>query len=92
MSVRYIFDLFADIRYSWVLPFLPENQCAERERGHFEFSTMFILYLCTQLGNEFLVTFYTPRNSNASGIYRLGTNPNELEIPKQTIQYIEKGI
>ena len=38
----------------------------ERERGHFEFSTMFILYLCTQLGNEFLVTFYTPRNSNAS--------------------------
>ena len=67
MSVRYIFDLFADIRYSWVLRFLPENQCAERERGHFEFSTMFILYLCTQLGNEFLVTFYTPRNSNASG-------------------------
>ena len=66
MSVRYIFDLFADIRYSWVLRFLPENQCAERERGHFEFSTMFILYLCTQLGNEFLVTFYTPRNSNAS--------------------------
>ena len=27
---------------------------------------MFILYLCTQLGNEFLVTFYTPRNSSAS--------------------------
>ena len=27
---------------------------------------MYILYLCTQLGNEFLVTFYTPRNSNAS--------------------------
>ena len=68
MSVRYIFDLFADIRYSWVLRFLPENQCAERERGHFEFSTMFILYLCTQLGNEFLVTFYTPRNSNASEV------------------------
>ena len=28
---------------------------------------MFILYLCTQLCNEFLVTFYTPRNSSASG-------------------------
>ena len=27
---------------------------------------MYIIYLCTQLGNEFLVTFYTPRNSSAS--------------------------
>ena len=30
---------------------------------------MFILYLCTQLGNEILVTFYTPRNSNASVLH-----------------------
>ena len=48
-------------------------------RGHFEFSTMFILYLCTQLGNEFLVTFYTPRNSNASEKHILSKNDVSLK-------------
>ena len=86
MSVRYIFDLFADIRYSWVLRFLPENQCAERERGRFEFNTMFILYLCTQLGNEFLVTFYTPRNSNAGASFF--PKQNKVHTGKNHDQYI----
>ena len=56
-------------------------------RGHFEFSTMFILYLCTQLGNEFLVTFYTPRNSNASadGHPKLHSHINLKQLQLQII-------
>ena len=41
---------------------------------------VYIISKCTQLGNEFLVTFYTPRNSNASAPVLGLTNNNDQDF------------